>query len=803
MKKSLLAFLTLLFWGGAIGMSALPAPAALPARPMQLYLVDRVRTHADYAQLAAWGINAAVVDISISASTATWQAEYDAANAAGVQIIIWPNQGGDVSGCGWETPFNSGNIDRVKPMLDYWGTRAIGIVTAHEPMWDSSSGCNDSVPTLTSLHNQIHAYVGNPGFEVYVYVDNISDARYLDGYTGPSDYDAIMDVGVTWQHCAGGAEGTCSSALSRINTDRSLLTAAGSNVKLIYLIQTFTAGGSYSTKFTLSELQTWSCSFINTSALDGFGYYTWDEGWYSGNLRAWTDLWPAVPYVYQTCIGGTVPTITPGGPTSTIAPPTATRTATAIPTITNTPGPTATLDPNGFTFVSASDAQGEVSNFTRTVNQVKTLNPAFILFNGDLENDGVNDSEMAAMTAPLKSAGLYNSFLPVRGNHDDPSVALWETWFEVTSPKSLPAGVTNYVSMSSSTVYSNYSFVYGNSMFIGLDIPGDMDLITSTQLTFMDARLDYAESQGLTHAFIFTHGPMYCAESTHCNCSTRTGASCTPSALIAVINQHPIISAFINGHEHLMAWTHLDSTRLATLTGSFEEFFTSPSGGWTYNSYLYPARVDYYYPSMGTSQAFASISVNGSAFTVNFYKVGVTAPVWSQTFTKGTAPATGTPAPATNTPTRTSLPPTATRTNTPVFTFTPTLVIPPTVVNTATPTATRTVTNTPAIKPTSTRTPTRTPVPLGVPSQSITLRWGYVSGATGYTLQISRETTFTTTLISLNTTARSYSPTITGSYFWRVRAYTSTRTGAWSPVWAINTAVKYLDCPGGYDACQP
>jgi predicted phage tail protein len=46
---------------------------------------------------------------------------------------------------------------------------------------------------------------------------------------------------------------------------------------------------------------------------------------------------------------------------------------------------------------------------------------------------------------------------------------------------------------------------------------------------------------------------------------------------------------------------------------------------------------------MGTSQGFGTISVNGNQFTFCIYKVGITAPVWCQTFTKGAPPATSTP----------------------------------------------------------------------------------------------------------------------------------------------------------------
>jgi hypothetical protein len=196
--------------------------------------------------------------------------------------------------------------------------------------------------------------------------------------------------------------------------------------------------------------------------------------------------------------------------------------------------------------------------------------------------------------------------------------------------------VTNYVPLNPSSYYLNYSFIYGNAMFIGLDVPGDVDLLTSEQLAFLDARLTYAESWGLVHAFIYFHGPLYCVESLHCDCSLRTDGSCTPAVLVSILNKHPIVSATFHGHEHILGWVHMDNTRVAGLTGSFEEFITSPSGGDTYNSYLYPARMDYTCMNMGESQAFAAISVNGTSFTVNFYEVGSSTPVWTKTFTKGT-----------------------------------------------------------------------------------------------------------------------------------------------------------------------
>ena len=82
------------------------------------------------------------------------------------------------------------------------------------------------------------------------------------------------------------------------------------------------------------------------------------------------------------------------------------------------------------------DGQAEAAYFTATVNQISTLNPALVLFNGDLEDTGVVTSQMTPMISALKTANLFNKTFLVRGNPDDHvsgSAALWESYFE-TSP---------------------------------------------------------------------------------------------------------------------------------------------------------------------------------------------------------------------------------------------------------------------------------------------------------------------------------------------------------------------------------
>ena len=288
-----------------------------------------------------------------------------------------------------------------------------------------------------------------------------------------------------------------------------------------------------------------------------------------------------------------------------------------------------------FRFASMGDSHVQTANFTKTVNQIKSLTPSFILFNGDLEIDGVVNTEMDPMTNILKNANLYNNTFFVRGNHDDHlsgSATRWQNYFS-TAARPLPAGVTNYVGINPTSTFLTYSFDYGNSRFIGLDYA---DSPTNAQYTFLDQRLTDAENKilnpNLEHAFIFFHIPEYCVESNHCACQTVTG--CTNTTFItSIINKHPIVSATFHGHEHILGWTHMNSARVPSLTHEYEQFITSPSG-LSYAYTPYPNRLDYY--SSDISIGFGSIDVNGSSFTVNLYHVGSTTPIlaWSKTFTK-------------------------------------------------------------------------------------------------------------------------------------------------------------------------
>ncbi len=293
-----------------------PKDNTIPSRTTTYYLADRVINNSDFAKLAGWGINTAIVDFDVNGSASVWRAVFTSAATVNIDVVIWPSDWNDPRpNCGWEAPYPvsaAGDITKVKRLLDIASqySNFIGIVNAHESFWT----CDISFDEMAGLKDQLKAYALSKGrsIKVWNYIDNLYDKSMLPD----NQIERIMDVAVTWQHCAGNVEGTCNtasstSALNMILNDRKRIANSGAQVELVFIMQTFTTSG-YSTKFTLSQLQDYSCQFLNTSALDGFGFYTWHAGWWS-DLHSWPELQPAVPYIYSSCTRG------PGNRPSTIS----------------------------------------------------------------------------------------------------------------------------------------------------------------------------------------------------------------------------------------------------------------------------------------------------------------------------------------------------------------------------------------------------------------------------------------------------------------------------------------------------
>ena len=357
-----------------------------------------------------------------------------------------------------------------------------------------------------------------------------------------------------------------------------------------------------------------------------------------------------------------------------------------------------------FKFVAWGDTKTATSVLASLSNQAKTLNPNFTIYAGDLV-DSWSEARIDTWICSINgstscgsSNGIEDITFPVRGNHDSGSGSgAGSSWSNnINQAQTVTSvGATNY---SELTKDQTYSFDYANSRFIAVDVLGGADRLSAAQIAWIDQRLTDAETRGLTHAFVYFHGPIYCVDG-HCSCSTLTG--CMSSAAISLVNvlrSHPVYSGSFHGHEHVNAYVHLNTSRIPEAAGPFEieEFVTGDAGAGVDGCKA--NRTNY---CMTGAHGFALVTVSGNTFKIDYYKQGGSSPDKTLTFTKGAPP------PTTITPTQR---PTISPTKTPTPSPTRSPSISPTKTPTPTPTRTGTPTvsprNTPTTAPTSTSAPT-------------------------------------------------------------------------------------------------
>lgn len=322
-----------------------------------------------------------------------------------------------------------------------------------------------------------------------------------------------------------------------------------------------------------------------------------------------------------------------------------------------------------FRFVSWADTKSGTSALTRLSKQIKALasQPVFTIYPGDLISSGSSLSSFQTWANALNGGtgnGMLDITFATRGNHDSSATTTFTQFFQF-GPESdstsiaHKVGATHYSSLNTDLTYS---FDYQNAHFVGIDLPGGgVSSMSSAQITWLDQDLSAAEARGIKHAFLFWHGPIYYVDD---------HSSTASSALVKVLSKHPIISASFHGHEHVMAHVTLNSSRIPSLTTSFEEFVTGNAGAGGYS--CSSGRSDYCQNYYG----FATIDVlSDTQFTVSIYKDGVSSPQWQKTFTKQSPGTTNTPTPhytPTNKPSPTSTPkPSPTPTPRPSPTSTP------------------------------------------------------------------------------------------------------------------------------------
>ena len=328
------------------------------------------------------------------------------------------------------------------------------------------------------------------------------------------------------------------------------------------------------------------------------------------------------------------PDQTPGAPVDPASSSSGATVADPRPGGETTPGPVNPSPPPGgglppggaqppigdcFRFVAWGDTKSATSALAALSLGVKALQPRFNLYCGDLVPNGFTTSTGTTWKNAVNGGsgnGMFDITFPIRGNHDSGNKSVWQSFFDLGAVAA-KIGATHYLAKDENLTYS---FDVGNSHFIGIDVPGDVTGLSLAQLTWMDQDLSAAEARGLTHAFLFWHGPIY-----------PVAEHCCPSnpAVIDVFNKHPIVSATFHGHEHTYAWVHINKSRYPNATREFEMFVSGDAGAGPVA--CDSKRADY---CQGDAHGFMAVDVAGKSFTVSFYVQGNPQPVKQMKFTK-------------------------------------------------------------------------------------------------------------------------------------------------------------------------
>jgi hypothetical protein len=270
-----------------------------------------------------------------------------------------------------------------------------------------------------------------------------------------------------------------------------------------------------------------------------------------------------------------------------------------------------------FRFIVWSDTKTGWHDLSLLSAQAKAMDPVMTIYPGDLCWSGPTlqclDNWRDSIDGGSNN-GLSHITFASRGNHDAGDTTTWQSYFYFK-------GIAESIGAAHFSSYRKnltYSFDYGNSHFALIDMPHDgPSSIDSSTIAWLDADLTAAESRRLRHAFIAFHAPIYYVDGHPGTVSDR---------LIAVLNSHPIVSATLHGHEHVLAYVHIDATRIPTVTHPFEEFVSGGAGAGLYTCEL--ARSDWCRSTFG----FFLVTVSGSSFTVEAYALGSTTPLKAWTF---------------------------------------------------------------------------------------------------------------------------------------------------------------------------
>lgn len=160
-----------------------------------------------------------------------------------------------------------------------------------------------------------------------------------------------------------------------------------------------------------------------------------------------------------------------------------------------------------FRFCVYGDTRTQADSHLDVVNRMITYEPYFVLHTGDLVANGSDESQWSTYFATICSSSTAAQRIPFYyaiGNHEGES-PLYYNYFYL--PHNNPDSTESY-----------YSFDYGNSHFISLDIQKPYGP-SSSQYQWL--RKDLVNSYNKTFLFVFMHDHPYCAGGHNSNLGIR------------------------------------------------------------------------------------------------------------------------------------------------------------------------------------------------------------------------------------------------------------------------------------------
>lgn len=242
-----------------------------------------------------------------------------------------------------------------------------------------------------------------------------------------------------------------------------------------------------------------------------------------------------------------------------------------------------------FTFIDIADTQAKTEEeailSAETIEKAMDTipNAKFIVHNGDLVDDGVNEEEWDWLLGHSQESLLNTTIVPSAGNHEDEHYAFIDH-FNLDVPKNSPTETGAY-----------YSYDYSNAHFVVLNSNEDSEKyanFSEEQVKWLEEDVKAAKANGAKWVIVNIHKGPY-TTSNHATDDDIMGPNGVRNQIAPLMSQLDI-DFVLQGHDHIYARTKpinsagkaLETDKITMTTkGETVEYTVNPDG----TIYLIPA----------------------------------------------------------------------------------------------------------------------------------------------------------------------------------------------------------------------